>query len=130
MGHLSLPLTGPLIALPTQDDANLDPFIETQHWHRTPGASAAHQKCWLLGKRDLVMRTRFTHLGEWSGGSLRPLHCFSTGNLGLPSAKGNVRAGISPQKPTWSQLECAWGRGHYSFPRCIEIELTCSSVYI
>ncbi|KAM7141493.1 proton-coupled amino acid transporter 3 isoform 4-T4 [Molossus nigricans] len=32
-----------------RDDANLDPFIEMQHWHRAPGASPGHEKRWHIG---------------------------------------------------------------------------------
>lgn len=43
----------PLVSLlsPLQDNTNLDPHAEMQHWHRTPGASFGHKECWLIGKR-------------------------------------------------------------------------------
>lgn len=97
-----------LPVLPAQDDANLDPFIEVQYRHRAPGASPGHEKCWLIGKGDLVMGNgvyAFGGMGRWVPETFA---LFINEQFGIPSAIGNVPAGINPWEPTQSQVECAW----------------------
>lgn len=117
-----------LPVLPTQDDANLDPFIEMQYRHRAPGASPGHEKCRPIGKGDLVMGNgvyAFGGMGQWVPETFALFINEQFGET-LYNRKCACR-----HQSTGANLKpsgvCLAGVGHYSFPGFIEIYLTCSS---